>query len=81
LALLDDRYIPPAIVVNYKFFTLPVVITVPKKWEFDTSFFPECVLETFAEFLPEPFAFDKVVVVIAESDEYVHDIAAELVKL
>ena len=81
MSLLIDGYIPLSVVINNKFLTLPVVLTVAKEWKLDAEFFPKCVLQAFAEFLPESFALNKLVVIVVEGDKYIHDKCAELIKL
>jgi hypothetical protein len=81
LTFFDERYIPAVVVVNYKFFALPVVVTVVKEWKLDVEFFPKCVLEAFTELLPETFAFNKLIIIVVKSDKYFHDVGVELIKL
>jgi hypothetical protein len=81
LTLLDRRYVPTAVIVDYESLALPVVVAVAKEGKSDAEFLPERVFQTFAEFLPGPFALDKFVVVIVECDEYFRDVGAELIEL
>ena len=81
MTLFNRRYIPVAVVVDHEFLTLPVVIAVAKERKLDAQFLPKCILQAFAEFFPEAFALDKLVVIVVESDKYFRDIGAELVKL
>lgn len=69
------------VVVNDEFLTLPVVVGVAKEWKLDAEFFPKRILEAFTELLPETFALNKLIMIIVQSDEYIRDVGAELIKL
>lgn len=76
-----DGYIPTAVIVNYEFLSLPVVVAVTEEREFDAEFFPKRILQAFAEFSPESLALDMVMVIVVESDEYIRHMGADLIEL
>ena len=79
--ILNRRYVPVAVVIDYEFLTFPVVVTVAKEWKLDADFFSKRILEAFTELLPETFALNKLVMVVVESDKYFCDVGVELIKL